>query len=376
MQALLEVMRAAGCTQHRPISQPEIYAAGRKAMATGHQIADALADLCGARLISTAATTVDGVTQIQYWPAGSSSPTPMTSPAITKDQKMQNDSKSAMLRRLISEHGPITTTNLLGLANAEGGNIAGKSVASLLAGAVKSGTIVKIGEGSKIQWATPDQAGARATVEAGVMPVSSTSEIAKEPPDPARLLRKIADLEAELSTAQANEKTESDRATALATDLAEICRALDVPHAGDAVAAIEHLEKLADAKNAQDFGDLGRYRALLEQIASHFHCGSIDDLPEVVASLGTAKQFGTEIPVNETRQDAPGRLALLVMGENETELHWLEPYVTDGEGEGLAINQVHCGAAQRALLIRALYSATRKIEHGPIAVPAVDTLHG
>ena len=78
----------------------------------------------------------------------------------------KTDSKSALLRRLISEHGPISTANLLGLANAEGGSIPRKSVASLLATAVKNGTVVKVDMGDEIQWGTPDQVAACSGLDA------------------------------------------------------------------------------------------------------------------------------------------------------------------------------------------------------------------
>jgi len=283
-----------------------------------------LLDLCQGCFLGTMTQTRDGITRDVYWPTGLKPITPPT----TEELKIMSTPKNLWLLQTITKHPAQTAAQLSAMADAVGIKIPQKNVSGLLAAYIQSGEVIRDRNESKIFV---------------YLPGATKSAEAKQAAEPAHLLRKIADLEAEiahltsaakadraeLSAVMANEKTERDRATGMEVDLAEICCALHVTNARDALARIAEWTL---------------------------------PIPPVTPELVSTPD--------------QGRLALLVIGENETDLHWLEPYVTDGEGEGLAINQVHCGAARRALLIRALYSATRKIEHGPIAAPAAETLHG
>jgi len=317
--ALLDQMRQARASSFAPMSQAAMLES--RGLTAPSAILDALAGLLEMRLVSHCRFVRDGDPQDTYWPTGLK---PITPPTALELSQM-SESKTARLLRLIAEHGPIDSIALAAKANAEGGNIPPKNLGGLLTASVKAGTIItsRPGKHTVYEMAPPPVA------QVSSLPPDDDDD-AMPPADPDLLALANRALGGQLKAAESDASRLAAEKAALEADLADICRALDVPHAGQAVEAIDLLGRLA-----------------------------------------------IEIPVNETRTDPPrGRLALLVMGEDETDLHYLEPYVTEDEAEGLAIAQVHSGGARRALLIRAIYSAQRQIQHGAIEAPAFSTSQG
>lgn len=329
--ALLDQMRQARASSFAPMSQAAILES--RGLTAPSAILAALAGLLEMRLVSHCRFVRDGDPQDTYWPTGLKPITPPTQEELSK----MSESKTARLLRLIAAHGPIDSIALTAKANGEGANILAKNLAGLLAASVKSGTIIT---------SRPDK---YTLYEMAPPPVAQASSLppddddAMPPTDPGLLAlanralgEQLKATEAELSAALADQKAESDRATALATDLADICRALDVPHAGEAVAAIELLGRLA-----------------------------------------IAKQTGSEIPVNETRTDPRGRLALLHTHDMiGGVLEYLEPYVSEEAAREHLLTRVNSGDLEHCLLVRALFQASRQIAYGPIDAPAYSTLQG
>ncbi len=274
--ATLQELRA---NSARPISQADLLHAYYQAE-TPDRVHDALEELLDQRLIATLRHTRDGVTQSVYWPTGLH---PLTAPTLEEIAAM-SESKSARLIRLLAAYGRQTATELALRADAEGANIPAKTVGGLLAYAVSRGDVTVTKEGGTTYYQVREHT-----------PADAVKEETHQGHD--LLLARISELNAELSASQANEKVESDRATAQANDIAAICRALDVPHAGAAVAEIQHLVAMSEARTDQVFGDLGRYRALLDTLATALAVDSYDSLPAAIGCLQAGVPHTTASPI-------------------------------------------------------------------------------
>jgi predicted ArsR family transcriptional regulator len=337
MRGLLAALKTAGATQETPATQTAAYAAGRKLFANGHEIAAALAALVVDGALTTRTDTVANVTEIKYW----------TTTPFTQQQEPTMAAFPDKIIKALTQHGPLSRAALAEKSGANAGSM--ETVCKKLTAdgqiTTRVGYDPETGRQAK-HWMTPAQAvewDARATQ--GTAPDSvapAASPASTKDAEPAHLLRKIADLEAEiahltiaskadraeLSAAMANEKAERDRATGMEVDLAEICCALHVTNAGDALARIAEWKIPA---------------------------------PPVTAELVSTPDRG--------------RLAMLLRDGDEADLVYMEPYVTEAEAQTHAINAVNTGAAESAYLIRALYVARREIRHGPIETPEIATLY-
>jgi hypothetical protein len=176
---------------------------------------------------------------------------------------------------------------------------------------------------------------------------------------------KVESLESQLSAALADQQAAQRRADALETDLAEICRALEVADAREALSEITH-QKLVAARINQDAGDLSRYRDLLDQVASALHCDSIDSIPAVL-------DRGLAAP-----EPAGGRLAILTFHEGSGCVwSYLEPHVSEDAAQRHILTSLESGEGDNAILVRALWSAHRPaIQYGAIETPEIKTLRG
>jgi predicted ArsR family transcriptional regulator len=336
MRGLLVALKTAGATQETPATQAAAYAAGRKLLANGHEIAAALAALVVDGALTTRIDTVANVTEIKYW----------TTTPSTQQQEPTMAAFPDKIIKALTQHGPLSRAALAEKSGANAGRMETLCKKLTADGQITTrvGYDPETGRNAK-HWMTPAQAvewDARSTESAAAESVAPAASPANpETPEPDHLLRKIAELEAEiahltsaskadkaeLSTALANEKAECDRATGMEVDLAEICCALHVTNASDALARI------------------AEWKLPIPPVT-----------PELVSTPDR------------------GRLAMLLRDGDEADLVYLEPYVTEDEAQTHAINAVNTGAAESAYLIRALYVARRQIHHGPIEAPEIATL--
>lgn len=352
MLAIHEQVIAARATRDRPLTRGQINASHKECGAIVGQALDQLVD---GGLLATMRLTRDSTTHDFYWPTGLKPITPPTD----EERRMSTESKTDRLVRLITTHGSrINAVELSAKAKAEGYDIPAKNVQGLLTARVNRGDIELIRDGKATYYDTPRKKTAESLD-------ASEDDDAMPPTDPALLALANRELGNQLSAAQADQQAAERALQSANADLADICRVLDVPHAGEAVEAIVHLEKLADARADQDMGDLGRYRALLDQIAARLGCDTHDSIPAVLDSLLA------------TRDVSGGRLALLTTHDMVgAVLDYLEPYVSEEDARQLVLTRVNRGDLEHCVLVRALFQARRQLTYGPIEAPAIKTLRG
>lgn len=372
-------------TRDQPMPLCTLFTAARH-LAPPDQIHDALEACLDAGLLSTMTHTRDGVTQAVYWQTGIKPFTPPTD----EERRIMSIPKNAWLLQAIRAHKkPISTVELSTQATAAGLNIPARNIPSLLETYEKKGAVIKSKINRVVHYGTPQPATANEEADDDAMPPADpfilamanraiserleqiATAIGHEEGNDGKLVSSVIALSLErdelarkFADAIKGREIDGDNLRAAEIALNIIHSALNVATAEDAVAEIEHLQKLANARTDQDLGDLGRYRELLDQIASSLHCESLDVLPEVVANLGTAPMQA-------------GRLAFLSYVDSEgIVMEYLEPYVGEEEARRLLIRRVETGELGHGVLVRAIYQARRQIEYGPVQAPDVSTLRG
>lgn len=325
------------------ITQGTLVAASRD-LATPAQIAEALVALVDLCLISTMFHTVDGVSKTLYWRTGLKPIVPPTQQELSK----MVESKSSRIVRLIVLHGPIRRDDLVEQCHLDGmTSITPKNIRSMIQDQINHKKIItgKDREGGNV-FMTPSQADSNP-----VAPASSRLEDGEEMPtaDPAMLALANRALAEKL-------KSVEEVLDGVTTDLHKLCNALGIDDPSEAIDKIEHLHQLADARLDQPAEN-----TLRDHIATRLGCGPLDSITDALEAL-------------IARNTPPGRLVLVLRDGDHTEIHYLEPYVQEPDAVTLAISQVNTGAAETAYLMRALYVARRKIEHGAIEAPEIETL--
>ncbi|MDO9227136.1 MAG: hypothetical protein Q8M09_12410 [Pseudomonadota bacterium] len=313
MMAIHQQAVKARATRDQPLSRHQINASRKECRAIVGQAIDRLVD---AGLLSTLRLTRDGETNDIYWPTGLK----IIAPPTDQELNAMSESKTARLIRLITAHGPIDSVALTAKANAEGANIPAKNLAGLLAAGIKAGTVIT----SRPDKYTIYQMAAEPVAQTSSLPKDDADDGAMPPADPALANRELGN---QLSAAQADQQ------------------------------AAERALQTAQA-------DLGRYRDLLDQVASALHCDSIDSIPAVL-DRGIAAHEST------------GRLAMLLHAGEDADLDYFAPFVSETDAITLAMRQVDTGHAERVTLIRVLGEASRShTVWTPMVTPPIATLGG
>jgi hypothetical protein len=284
----------------RPIAMTAVVAACRL-LAPPDEIHDALEALIDARLITHMRHTSDGVTQNVYWPTGLK---PINAPTL-EEIHMSAEPKNSQLARLILLHGPITGPDLAEKARETGMNCPAKNIQGYLAGHVGRGDILARKLNGVTLYMTPAQAGGEAVDE-----------------------------------------SEEAAAHVMSTPMAK-AEETEAPVEIDALKSQIH-DLLNDAVAA---------KLIFSQIGAALKVDQPEQMPEALDELIHALSYRAMQPPPET-----GRLALLLIDSADlTEIEEL----SDGEAENaqaLAVRYVDQGHAARAVVVRIMGEAKRRVE--------------
>lgn len=345
----------------RPIAQSAILGAFNRTTLPD-AVHDALEQLIDARLISHMRHTLNGVTQNVYWPTGLK---PITAPSI-EEIRMASESQNSTLAKLILMHGPLTSTDLAAKAQAKGLNCPKKNVPGILGGHLTRGEVISKKHDGAVWYMTPNQAADwDENLRIGAqMEADSAAHVMSAPPETKQSggeipVNKASTESDELAEARRTIQSLHDSIDGMLSDWTDIRQALDVSTHEEALQAIAQLSDIAErAGNSEASlnkalaynriaGDL---LADLEELLDVEHRDEL--LPRIRNLL---------IPVQVNVQ-AGGRLALLLIDSADlTEIEELDKYDA-ANAQQLAVRSVEQGTAARAVVVRILGEAQRRVE--------------
>jgi len=283
----------------RPISLGELLRAHPDDSA---DIPNALQNLIDARLITSMRHTVGDTTQTVFWPTGLK---PITAHPATEAIKIMSEPKNSMLNRLILLHGPIAGTALAEKAREQGANIPAKNVPGLLETLIRKGEVIARKRDGATWYMTPMMADTEDAAHVMSAPVSATASTAPE-----------------------------EGVTCAHDEIAELkTRIHDLLN--DAAGANMLLQHLAKKLSVEKFEDIP---------------GAFDELTQALAARAMQPE------------PAAGRLALLLIDSADlTELEELDQHDAPN-AQQLAVRTIEQGHAARAVVIRILGEARRRVE--------------
>ena len=351
----------------RPISMGDVLRLDvlQPGAAQSADIPNAVQALLDARLITSMRHTVGDTTHTVFWPTGLK---PITAPSL-EEIRMASESKNSQLARLILKHGPISGTDLAAKAHEAGMNCPTKNIQGILAGHLTRGEIILKKRDGLNWYMTTNQAendGAGHVMSAPVAQHTGAKQSEAEIP-----VNETAIESAELAEARRTIQSLHDSIDGMLSDWTDICQALDVSTHEEALQAIQLAETQLAQRNREIHtlkNDVAGANLVLSQLASKLNVEKFEDVPGAFDELTQALCTRAMQP-----EPAPGRLALITYCDNDADLQFLEPYVTEEDASQVALNQVNGGTNERCTLIRVLGEARR-----PRATwqPLAATLHG
>jgi hypothetical protein len=313
----------------RPISQGDIGAMART-IALPDEIHDALEQLIDARLITSMRHTVGDVTQNVYWPTALK---PITAPSI-EEIRMASESKNSQLAALIVKHGPLSGSDLAAKAQERGMNCPTKNVQGILGGHLTRGEIIMKKRDGANWYMTPNQA----------------AEWNGKPEGPAADIDPTTEAGAHVMSAPAASAKQSGdenpvSETAPHDDKTAIIRALQVD--------LAHRDRIIhDLRN-----DVCAANLIFSQLAETLKVERPEQIPDALDELTHALATRAMVAAPE-----PGRLALLLIDSADlTEIEVLDQYDAHN-AQQLAISNIEQGHAARAVVVRIIGEAKRRVE--------------
>ena len=396
MQRVLDVLIQARASALRAVSRSDVLCALHGSLPPD-AVCDALESLHDAALVSTVRVTRDGVSQDNYWPTGLHPIKPVQTLLEPTMPTLQEK-----IYRAIQAHGPIDRHAL-----AQQSVAPPKSLDTLAKPLVDSGKVLirmlfSTEQGKKLKhWLTPEQAAtldatAQQTAKSEASPdplgLTGTDDFvsASTPALEEILRRKDAEIEtlgAELATERRSIDVLRENLTGMMSDWTDILQALDVSTHEEVLEAIKRLDAMAtvaevagvkggvqyQALRATEHAlrnDLAATHLILNHLVDRLQVESIEQIPGALdellralnarATLAEAKQSAPEIPVNETRTEWPGRLALLTYVDGyDLDLEYLLSTITLADAATEALAKVNEGGAERCTVVRVLGEAKR-----------------